>query len=90
MQRLRENLVILGGRNRQSFVRTVYLLDLCTLLWTNIILKAPDERCPQAKTGIERAEFACAGSRYEDKIYIFGGIDSTFVLTNEVSVLKFD
>ena len=39
---------------------------------------------------LERAEFSCAGSRFEDRIYIFGGVDSSFALTNEVLELKFD
>ena len=39
MYRLRDNLVILGGRARTHFVSSVYLLDLCKLVWTNIELK---------------------------------------------------
>ena len=38
MFRIRENLVIMGGRNRTNFITSVYLLDLCTLAWTKIAL----------------------------------------------------
>ena len=76
MCRLRENLVVLGGRNRQSFITSVYLLDLCTLVWSQISLI--DNNTHTAKLILERAEFSTAGSRQENKIYIFGGIDSTF------------
>lgn len=88
MCRLRENLVILGGRNRQSFVTSVYLLDLCTLVWSQIRLK--DNEGHTARMTLERSEFSCAGSRQENKIYVFGGIDSSFCLSNEVLVFKFD
>lgn len=88
MCRLRENLIVLGGRNRQSFVKSVYLLDLCTLVWSQIRLM--DNAMHTARLAVERSEFSTAGSRQENKIYIFGGIDSTFCLTNEVLVLKFD
>jgi len=44
----------------------------------------------EASTGMERAEFGCAGSRFENKIYIFGGIDKDFVMTNKTLVLMFD
>ena len=76
MCRLRENLVVIGGRNRQSFITSVYLLDLCTLVWSQISLI--DNNTHTAKLILERAEFSTAGSRQENKIYIFGGIDSTF------------
>ena len=89
MHRLRDNLVVLGGRNRTSFTPTVYLLDLTQLLWTNVQLKTgPDQ--PLAKSVLERAEFGVAGSRFENKVYIFGGIDNNFVLTNEALELNFD
>ena len=78
----------MGGRNRQNFVTSVYLLDLCTLAWTNIDLQHAEN--PAAKICLERAEFSCAGSRFEDRIYIFGGVDSSFALTNEVLELHFD
>jgi len=39
---------------------------------------------------LERAEFGVAGSRFENKVYIFGGIDNNFVLTNEALELNFD
>lgn len=61
------------------------MLQLGTLTWNRIQLK-----CGDAETVLERAEFACAGSRYEDRIFIFGGINKNFSLTNEVLVLKFD
>ncbi len=89
MHRIRDNLIIMGGRNRTCFLPTVHLLELTQLMWTNISLKISPER-PQAKTAFERAEFAVAGSRHENKIYIFGGVDKNFVLTNEVMVLTFD
>ena len=76
MCRLRENLVVLGGRNRQSFITSVFLLDLCTLVWSQISLI--DNAAHTAKLILERSEFSTAGSRQENKIYIFGGIDSTF------------
>ena len=88
MHRLRENLVILGGRNRTQFIPSIYLLDLCMMVWTKIALT--DQGNPSAKLELNRAEFSCTSSRYEDKIFIFGGIDNNFVLTNEVLVLKFD
>ena len=69
-------------------MQSIYLLDLCKLVWTNVALKT--DGIPEAKTGLQRSEFACTGSRYEDKLYIFGGLDSNFVLTNEALVLKFD
>ena len=34
MCRLRDNLVVIGGRNRFSFVPSVYLLDICSLIWS--------------------------------------------------------
>lgn len=75
-------MVVLGGRDRFSFVKSIYLLDLCTLVWSNVKLtttRIDGERVPAA---LERAEFACSPGRLEDRIFIFGGIDSNFVLTN--------
>lgn len=90
MCRLRENLVVLGGRSRMEFTKSIYLLDLCKLVWTRLAHKTNDEDIATSQMGLERAEFACGASRQEDKIFIFGGIDSTFVLTNEVKILEFD
>ena len=36
-----------------------------------------------------RAEHSTAISQFENKIYVFGGLDSEFKLTNELQVLKF-
>ena len=36
-----------------------------------------------------RAEHATAVSRFENKIYIFGGLDNEYKMTNELQVLKF-
>lgn len=88
MTRLRENLVVFGGRNRINFIKTVYLLDLCTLNWCNIALKS--EEGSNLELTLDRAEFSCAGSRQENKIFIFGGIDENFLMTNKVLVLEFD
>ena len=89
MHRIRDYLVIMGGRNRTCFLPTIHLLDLTQLVWTNVALKSCEDY-PQAKSVLERAEFGVAGSRHENKIYIFGGVDRNFVLTNEVLVLTFD
>ena len=89
MERLRDNLVVFGGRNRTEFIPSVYLLELGTLTWNRIQLKGGEDG-DAFKNVLERAEFSCAGSRYEDRIFIFGGINKSFALTNEVLVLKFD
>ena len=43
MCRLRENLVILGGRNRFQFVSSVYLLDIERLVWSQIAVHSHAE-----------------------------------------------
>lgn len=61
MCRVRENLVVLGGRTRTEFITSVYLLDLSSLVWTRITLKQDESQ--MNKLALERAEFSCAGSR---------------------------
>jgi len=89
MQRIRENLVVFGGRDRNIFLPSIYLLDLCTLVWSTVALRSGPEH-PQNKALLARAEFACAGSRFEDRIFIFGGINGNFELMSEMLVLHFD
>ena len=86
MDRLRELLVVLGGRSKTAFVDTVYVLDLETLVWTNIALRSK----PGHSRAVLRAEHSSAVGRHDTKIYIFGGLDSAFKLSNELQVLKFD
>ena len=86
MDRIREMLIILGGRSKMAFTETVYVLDLETLAWTNIKIRAKADHTQS----ILRAEHSSAVSRFENKIYIFGGLDSDFKLANELQVLKFD
>ena len=43
MDRIREMLIVLGGRSKMAFTETVYILDLETLAWTNIEIKAKSE-----------------------------------------------
>lgn len=81
MCRLRDNLVVFGGRNRFSFVPSVYLLDICTLVWLRIEVRSRTGEAMDSAM-LQRSEFSTAVSRYEDRIFIFGGIDSKFVLTN--------
>ena len=80
MDRIREMLIIVGGRSKMEFIESVFVLDLETLAWTNIRIRA--------KTGhtraILRAEHSSAVSRHEHKIYIFGGLDNHFKLSNEL------
>ena len=68
-----------------AFIETVFILDLETLAWTNIQIKAKSEHTQT----LLRAEHATAVSRHENKIYIFGGLDSQFKMCNELQVLKF-
>jgi len=70
MELLHQHLIILGGRSGNDFVRTVYLLDLEKLIWTNLKYANEDFVC--------RAEHASTVSRDEDKIYIFGGVNEGF------------
>ena len=49
-----------------------------------------DAENPNSQAVFSRAEFACAGSRFEDKIFVFGGVTSKFTMTNEVLVLHFN
>ena len=86
MDRLREMLVVLGGRSKTAFIETVYVLDLETLAWTNVHIRHETGHCP----AVLRAEHSSAVSRHENKIYIFGGLDSHFKLSNELQVVKFD
>ena len=43
MDRIREMLIVLGGRSKMAFIETVFILDLETLAWTNIEIKAKSE-----------------------------------------------
>ena len=63
----------------------MFTLDLEKLIWTQIKLK-PKEGHTQH---LMRAEHSTAISRFENKIYIFGGLDFEFKLTNELQVLSF-
>ena len=73
MLRMRENLVVLGGRTRIELSKSVYLLALDSLVWTRISL-LPGKNNDNA-LALERVEFSCAGSRQDNKIYIFGGLN---------------
>ena len=71
---LHQSLVILGGRNQNNFVNTIYLLDYANLTWTKV-------KCGEEK--VCRAEHCSVVSADQDKIFVFGGVTGDFGLCHK-------
>ena len=66
MERMRDYLVVMGGRSETRFLSSCYVLNLERLMWVRIKLAGHEV--------IKRAEHSCALSRNLNKFFIFGGI----------------
>ena len=80
MEILHQSIVIIGGRDEQKFVNTIYALDFGKLTWTRI-------KC--GEENICRAEHCSVVSSDQDKIFVFGGISEDFKLSPSTQVIIF-